>query len=304
MFIRQLSYLLALDKHRHFGRAAESCHVSQPALSNGIRELERELGITIVKRNRTFEGITPEGERVIQWVRQVMASLEGLRQEADLVRGVPQGHLAIGAIPTANHAATLLSAEYREILPQLTLEVTSLSTPEILRRLKAQEIQLGILYERSVLNSADYDAMPLYSERYVLVANEQASLPRQLDWSEVGELPLCLLSPDMQNRQTLNKCFEAVEAKPRVVLQSNDIRVLLAECQSGRAFSILPLSALPALYEGAGLLAHPITPEHAEDICLVRLRRDNQPALSNAAWQIAGQMDLEGVLNHSLPAKP
>jgi len=304
MFIRQLSYLLALDKHRHFGRAAESCHVSQPALSNGIRELERELGITIVKRNRTFEGITPEGERVIQWVRQVMASLEGLRQEADLVRGVPQGHLAIGAIPTANHAATLLSAEYREILPQLTLEVTSLSTPEILRRLKAQEIQLGILYERSVLNSADYDAMPLYSERYVLVANEQASLPRQLDWSEVGELPLCLLSPDMQNRQTLNKCFEAVQAKPRVVLQSNDIRVLLAECQSGRAFSIMPLSALPALYEGAGLLAHPITPEHAEDICLVRLRRDNQPALSNAAWQIAGQMDLEGVLNHSLPAKP
>ncbi len=301
MFIRQLSYLLALDKYRHFGRAAESCHVSQPALSNGIRELERELGITIIKRNRTFEGITPEGERVIQWVRQVVASLEGLRQEADLVRSVPQGHLAIGAIPTANHAATLLSAEYREILPQLTLEVTSLSTPEILRRLKAQEIQLGILYERSVLNSMDYDAMSLYSERYVLVASAQASLPRLLDWSEVGELPLCLLSPDMQNRQTLNKCFEAVEAKPRVVLQSNDIRVLLAECQSGRAFSIMPLSALPAQYEGAGLLAHPITPEHAEDVCLVRLRRDNQPPLSHAAWQIAGQMDLEAVLNDSLP---
>lgn len=300
MFIRQLSYLLALDKYRHFGRAAESCHVSQPALSNGIRELERELGITIIKRNRTFEGITPEGERVIQWVRQVVASLEGLRQEADLVRSVPQGYLAIGAIPTANHAATLLSAEYREILPQLTLEVTSLSTPEILRRLKAQEIQLGILYERSVLNSMDYDAMSLYSERYVLVASAQASLPRQLDWSEVGELPLCLLSPDMQNRQTLNKCFEAVDAKPRVVLQSNDIRVLLAECQSGRAFSIMPLSALPAQYEGAGLLAHPITPEHAEDVCLVRLRRDNQPPLSHAAWQIAGQMDLEAVLNHSL----
>lgn len=304
MFIRQLNYLLALDKYRHFGRAAESCHVSQPALSNGIRELERELGITIIKRNRTFEGVTPEGERVIQWVRRVVSSLDGLRQEADLVRSVPQGHLAIGAIPTANHAATLLSAEYREILPQLTLEVTSLSTPEILRRLKAQEIQLGILYERSVLDNAEFDAMPLYSERYVLVANEQASLPRQLDWSEVGELPLCLLSPDMQNRQTLNKCFDAVQAKPRVVLQSNDIRVLLAECQSGRAFSILPMSALPAQYEGAGLLAHPITPEHAEDVCLVRLRRDKQPALSSAAWQIASQSDLEAVLNHALPPKP
>ncbi len=303
MFIRQLNYLIALDKHRHFRRAAESCHVSQPALSNGIRELERELGITIVRRNRTFEGITPEGERVIQWVRQVLASLEGLRQEADLVRSVPQGHLAIGVIPTANHAATLLSAEYREILPQLTLEVSSLSTPDILRRLKSQDIHLGVLYDRSVAGDDDYDVLPLFAERYVLIASEQASLPYQLDWAEVGQLPLCLLSQDMQNRQTLNEIFERVEATPRVVLQTNDLRVLLVECLSGRAFSIMPLSALPTQYEGAGLRAHPILPEHAEDVCLVRLRRDVQPALSHAAWQIAGQLDLEAVLNQALVKK-
>ena len=177
MFIRQLNYLVALDKYRHFGRAAESCHVSQPALSNGLRELERELGITIVKRNRTFEGITPEGEHVIRWARQVLASLDGLRQEADLVRSVPRGHLAICVIPTANHAATLLSAEYREILPQITLEVMSLSTPEILQRLnlKSHDIQLAMLYERSVATD-DYDVLPLFSERYVLIASEHASL--------------------------------------------------------------------------------------------------------------------------------
>jgi DNA-binding transcriptional LysR family regulator len=85
MFMRQLTYLIALDKHRHFGRAAESCRVSQPALSTGISELERELGITIIKRNRSFQGITPEGERVIAWARQMLDSLEGLRQEAKLV---------------------------------------------------------------------------------------------------------------------------------------------------------------------------------------------------------------------------
>jgi len=303
MFIRQFNYLIALDKHRHFRRAAESCHVSQPALSNGIRELERELGITIVKRNRTFEGITPEGERVIQWVRQVLASLEGLQQEADLVRSVPRGHLAIGVIPTANHAATLLSAQYREILPQLTLEVTSLSTPEILQRLKSQEIQFGMLYDRSVAGNDDYDMLPLFCERYVLIASEQASLPHQLDWGEVAGLPLCLLSRDMQNRQTLDGIFKALAATPRVVLQTNDLRVLLVECLSGRAFSIMPLSALPTQYEGAGLIAHPIVPEHAEDVCLVRLRREPQPTLSQAAWQIAGQMDLEAMLNPLLTRK-
>jgi len=229
MFIRQLNYLIALDKHRHFGRAADSCHVSQPALSNGIRELERELGITIIKRNRTFEGITPEGERVIQWVRQVLASLEGLKQEADLVRSVPQGHLSIGVIPTASHAATLLSAEYRQILPQLTLEVMSLSTPEILQRLKSQDLHLGMLYDRSPVGE-EYDVLPLFVERYVLVASEQASLPHELGWAEIADLPLCLLSRDMQNRQTLDTIFKEVNAAPNV----RAARHLLAKQRQGR----------------------------------------------------------------------
>lgn len=299
MFIRQLSYLIALDKRRHFGRAAESCHVSQPALSNGIRELERELGITIIKRNRTFEGITPEGERVILWVRQVLASLEGLRQEADLVRSVPRGHLAIGVIPTASHAATLLSAEYREILPQLTLEVVSLSTPEILQRLKSQDIHLGMLYDRSVPGD-EYDVLPLFSERYVLIASKQASLPYQLSWGEVAGLPLCLLSRDMQNRRTLDEVFRTVGETPTIVLETNAMNVLLGEALSGRAFSIMPLSALPTQYAAGGLCAHPITPEHAEDVCLVRLRRETQPALSHAVWKIAADLDLEAILNKSL----
>jgi DNA-binding transcriptional LysR family regulator len=299
MFIRQLNYLIALDKHRHFGRAAESCHVSQPALSNGIRELERELGITIIKRNRSFEGITPEGERVILWVRQVLASLEGLRQEADLVRSVPQGHLAIGVIPTASHAATLLSAEYREILPQLTLEVVSLSTPEILQRLKAQDLHLGMLYDQSV-SGEDYDVLPLFSERYVLIASAQASLPHQLNWPDVAGLPLCLLSRDMRNRQALDAVFQGADVTPHVVLETNSLRILLAEALSGRAFTILPLSALPMGQEGAGLRIHPITPEHAQDVCLVRLRRETHPALSQAAWQIAAKLDLEANLNELL----
>ncbi len=299
MFIRQLNYLIALDNHRHFGRAAESCHVSQPALSNGIRELERELGITIIKRNRTFEGITPEGERVILCVRQVLASLEGLRQEADLVRSVPQGHLAIGVIPTASHAATLLSAEYREILPHLTLEVMSLSTPEILQRLKSQDLNLGIVYDRSVAGD-EYDVLPLFTERHVLVASEQTSLPHELGWAEVAGLPLCLLSRDMQNRQTLEEIFRGMDATPNVVLETNAMRVLLVECLSGRAFSIMPLSALPTYPEGGRLRIHAITPEHAEDVCLVRLRREAQPVLSQAAWQIAGNLDLEAILNKDL----
>lgn len=126
----------------------------------------------------------------------------------------------------------------------------------------------------------------------------------ELDWADVAQLPLCLLSRDMQNRQTLDKVFAATGATPNVVLQANAVRVLLVECLSGRAFSIMPMSTLPNEYEGAGLRAHPILPEHAEDVCLVRPRRDTQPALSQAAWQIASQLDLEAVLNEPLGKTP
>ncbi|MCB1377292.1 MAG: LysR family transcriptional regulator [Alphaproteobacteria bacterium] len=295
MFIRQLHYLLALNKHQHFGHAAESCHVSQPALSNGIKELERELGITIVKRNRTFQGITPEGERVIVWARRTLESLEALRQEAELVRSVPSGHLAIGVVPTAIHAASQLTAEYREITTRITLDVQSLSTPEILHALDDQSLNLAMLYRSSVTDET-YDILPLFTERYVLIASEQTALPRKLSWGEVCDLPLCLLSRGMWNRRVLDDLFEQHQVTPNIVLETNALRVLLAEARSGRAFSIMPLSAISEPIAEAGLIAHPIEPEHAEEVCLVRLRRGAQTALSEAAWKIAGRFDLQPLL--------
>jgi DNA-binding transcriptional LysR family regulator len=299
MFMRQLTYLIALDKHRHFGRAAESCHVSQPALSTGISELERELGITIIKRNRSFRGITPEGERVIAWARQMLDSLEGLRQEAELVRSVPGGHLAIGVVPSAVHPITLLSAEYRQFISGLTLDIQSLGTRQILQRLKQQELHLGLAYDDAVAEDT-YDIIPLFTERYVLVAGEQVSLPRELSWADVAALPLCLLSQDMQNRSMLDEIFERSGAKAGVVVESNAIRILIAEAVSGRAFSIMPLSALPSPYVGAGLRIHTIIPEYRAGVSLIRLKREKQPPLTEAAWQLAGNIDLQKTLDQPL----
>ncbi|SIT09573.1 LysR substrate-binding domain-containing protein [Paracoccus saliphilus] len=303
MFIRQLHYLLALNKYRHFSRAAESCHVSQPALSNGIRELERELGITVVKRDRSFRGMTPEGERVIIWARRTLESLEALRQEAELVRDVPSGHLSIGVVPTAIHAASILSAEYRQITSRITLDVRSLSTPEILHLLDDQELHLAMLYASSVSDEV-YDILPVFAERYVLIAAEQAVLPRELSWGEVADLPLCLLSRDMWNRQVLDGIFRSHDVAPNVVLETNALRVLLAEVRSARSFSIIPLSALSARTGAAGLVAHPIIPDHVEDICLVRLKRGAQTALSHVAWKIAGKLDFQSILDDPWAKRP
>jgi DNA-binding transcriptional LysR family regulator len=290
MFMRQLIYLVALDRHRHFARAAEHCNVSQPALSAGLSELERELGITIVKRNRSFEGITPEGERVLAWAHQVLASLDGLKQEAALVRNVTGGHIRIGTIPSAVSPLSSLISEYRRSFPGLTLEVMSLSTAELHRRIKKGELDFAIVYDDAERDES-FNYLPLIAERYVLVANEARHLPPTLGWDEVAGLPLGLFSGEMHNRTIIDRIFRDAKASPSIVLETNTVEILLSEVRSGALVSVLPQGALPPDGLGAGANIHAIQPERTSSLGLIRLARHVQPPLSEALWTLSRSLD-------------
>jgi DNA-binding transcriptional LysR family regulator len=125
VFIRQLEYLAALAREQHFRRASLACHVSQPTLSSGIRSLERELGIELVRRGRNFEGLTPEGELVLGWAQRALADLESLRQEASRLRGGLEGTLRIGAIPTSLPLSLRVTMRFRERHPRMRVRLTS-----------------------------------------------------------------------------------------------------------------------------------------------------------------------------------
>src|ERR1700754_3010782 len=260
MFVRQLHYLVALAEHKHFAHAAESCWVSQPALSAGIRQLERELGIMIILRDRRFQGFTPEGERVLVWARQTLASLEGLRQEAALAQLVAGGHLAIGTVPSALRAVSMLASEYRRAIPKLTLEVFSLSTRDIFHRLKNKEIHLGIAYADSA--DAAIESITLYSERFVLLSSDHAGLPTKssYSWAEAARLPLCLFNHEMQNRKIVDMAFLQAGVVPNVVVETNTLSVLYEEVRTGEVCSISPVSALPDYFLASGIDIRPLEP--------------------------------------------
>jgi len=195
LFLRQLHYLVALAEHRHFAQAAESCWVSQPSLSVALQQMERELGITIIRRERRFQGFTPEGERVLDWARKTLSSLDGLKQEAALAQAVAGGNLVIGAVPSAMRAVSTLIKEYRRVIPRLNLKVFSLSTRDILNRLKNQDLHLGIAYSDASAGEI-YESLSLYAERFVLLSNNEVVPPvgDAFSWVDVGELPLCLFN--------------------------------------------------------------------------------------------------------------
>ena len=297
MFVRQLHSLVALAEHKHFAHAAESCWVSQPALSAGIRQLERELGIMIILRDRRFQGFTPEGERVLVWARQTLASLEGLRQEAALAQLVAGGHLAIGTVPSALRAVSMLASEYRRAIPKLTLEVFSLSTRDIFQRLKNKEIHLGIAY--ADVADAAIESIVLYSERFVLLSSAHAGLPTKssYSWAEAARLPLCLFNHEMQNRKIVDTAFLQAGVVPNVVVETNTLSVLYEEVRTGEVCSIAPVSALPDYFLASGINIRPLEPQQLSAMSLLRLRQDTQPAVVGAAWDMTPQLDLQGRLD-------
>ena len=99
--LASMRYLSALHTHRHFGRAAQACHITQPALSNALRALEDEFGVVIVQRARTYVGLTHEGEAVLATAQRMLRDNEVLRQELRSTEAEPQGRLRMASTPTA-----------------------------------------------------------------------------------------------------------------------------------------------------------------------------------------------------------
>jgi DNA-binding transcriptional LysR family regulator len=291
MFIRQLDYLVTLAREKHFAKAAEACHVSQPALSSGIRSLEKELGIMIVQRGRRFMGFTAEGERVLVWAQQTLASLSHMREDASIAKSSMAGTLRVGAIPTAITVSAFITAPTRALYPNIRYNISSLSTEEIAAQLDRFELDLGLTYldEKTI---DGFESLRLFDERYVLLSGRNAQLQPTVTWEEAGRLPLCLLTGKMRNRQVIDAAFRRAGAKADVILETDSIFALYAHVGEAGLFSIVPHSLLN-FFDMARVRATPLLPYLTRAIGLIAR---NQPALAPitaAVWEIARGLELQ-----------
>lgn len=247
VFIRQLEYLAALDRERHFGRAAAACHAAQPTLSAGIRGLERELGVPLVRRGREFEGLTPEGELILGWAHRALADLEALRQEASRARGGLEGTLRIGAIPTSLPRSPLVTARFHQRHPRMRVQLLSMNSRQIAHGLEHGELEAGLTYlDNEPL--ARVDAVPLWVERYLLVTAADSGYDEVVPWARAAELPLCLLTADMQHRRIVDGAFAAAGATPMAAVETNSVSTLVAHARAG----------LPGITANTWLEANPL----------------------------------------------
>jgi DNA-binding transcriptional LysR family regulator len=303
--LEKLEFIIALARERHFGHAAEACGVSQPTLSAGIKQLEDSFGVLLVQRGSRFQGFTPEGERVLDWARRLVGDARAMRQEIDALKHGLAGHIRIAAIPTALAMVAMITTPYRAKHPDVSFTIWSRNSIEVLGLLENLEIDAGLTYlDNEPLGRVQ--TVPLYSEQYRLLASADSPLGNrdQVTWAEVGKVPLCLLTPDMQNRRIIEQLLrQAGAAEVAPTLESDSIIVLFAHVRTGKWASVMPAKLAEVLGLTEKVRSIPIVePEVMHSIGLVVPHRNPLTPLINAL--VAEATQLAPILGgDSMPAK-
>jgi DNA-binding transcriptional LysR family regulator len=249
VLLRQLEYFVAVARERHFARAAESCYVSQPALSTSIAKLERELSVTLINRGQNFEGLTPEGERLVVWAKRVLAEHDALKAEAAAMRSGITATLRLGTGPTVSTTAGLPVAAFCALHPLARVKVCSrLSSTELLRQLRNFELDAAIAHFGPD-DQSGLEVVPLYEEQYVLLVSGEQLVPvvRTITWAEAAQLPLALLTPDMRFRQSIDKAFASSGAVAAPQVETDSVASLYAHVATGAWASVVPHTWLRAM---------------------------------------------------------
>ena len=280
----KLEYLMALARERHFGHAAEACGVTQPTLSAGIKQLEETLGVLLVQRGSRFIGFTPEGERTLDWARRIVGDTRAMREEIRALKHGLTGQLRIAAIPTTLAMVASLTTPFRARHPDVRFTILSRTSIEILAHLENLEIDAGVTYvDNEPLGRVT--AVPLYQERYQLLTAADAPLGNRerVTWAEVSQVPLCLLTPDMQNRRIIDGLLRSAGGAANPTLESNSMIVLFAHVRTGRWASVMPARLAETLGLTATIRAVPIVePEAVHTIGLVVPAREPMTPLNAA----------------------
>ncbi len=249
MLLRHIRYLKAVAEFGSFTRAAQALHVSQPALSQQIKELEERLGAQLLDRSGRQIRPTDMGLVYLNYARRALSELdEGARAIRD-VEDLSNGSLRLGI--TTSVAAYLigpLSHRFRESYPNITLSIRVKAQEEIEPALISDELDLGIGF--GDLPSEDIEVMPLHVERLALIVSAK-QLPNRkafLSAAEIAGMPLALLDKSFSTRRIVDRYFREQGLQPRIAVEANSLLPLIEIIRLTDLATILPENV-----RGAGL---------------------------------------------------
>ncbi len=242
MNLRDLRYLVAVAEHRHFGRAADACYVSQPTLSTQIRKLEAELGVELIERSPRHISLTDAGTQVVERARLILAETDNIREIARRARDPESGTLRIGLFPTLGpyllpHVVPHLRARF----PNLELLLVEEKTEEVLQDLREGKLDVGVL--ALPVHDEQLHEEFLFSEDFVMAvpaAHELAGVAAPAPVSVLsGESVLLLEDGHCLRDQALAVC-QLSGASERGGFRATSLETLRQMVAAGVGVTLLP----------------------------------------------------------------
>ncbi|WP_024679608.1 transcriptional regulator CynR [Pseudomonas syringae] len=280
VLLRHIRYLLAVAEHGNFTRAAETLHVSQPALSQQIKQLESNLGVQLFDRSGRSVVPTDAGRVYLDHARRCLRELDAGKRALNDVNDLSRGQLRLGVTPTfSEYLIAPLLDRFTALYPGVAIIITELSLEQITDALISDVLDLAIGFAGS--HGFEIDSQPLFDEKLCLVMAATAFREQStLTLEDLSTLRFALLAPGFATRILLDAWCQMQNFKPNVGLEANSIAILLKVVAQGRMVTILPDAIVreqPGLCE-----VQTIPPLPGRTVALLRRKNGYQSAAANA----------------------
>jgi LysR family transcriptional regulator, cyn operon transcriptional activator len=242
MLLRHIRYLLAVAEHRNFTRAADALHVSQPTLSQQIRQLEEMLGAQLFDRSGRTVKLTDAGEAYVRYAQRALQDLEAGKRAIHDVQELSRGSLRLAVTPTFTaYLIGPLLEKYNRRYPALTLHIVEMPQERMETLLSEDAIDVGIAF--SDVQSVDIEAQELLVEPLAMMVGKahpyaRSRAPRTL--KEVRDEGLVLLNGEFATRHYIDRYFRQHGITPRIVIEVNSISAVIELVSRSKLATILP----------------------------------------------------------------
>ena len=267
--LRQLRYFKALAEARHFGRAAEICHVSQPALSMQIKQLESGLGVTLIERRKNGVQLTSEGREISRRAAEILLSAQDLQDFAADMGGPLGRALSLGVIPTiAPYILPLALPELQQLHPELDLTLHEAQTGRLLEDLANGALDVALL----ALPAGDdrFTTQTLFEDRFLLAMPADASAPDSIRVGDLRADKLILLEEGHCLRDQALAVCRAVSERAMAKFGATSLTTVLQMVANGYGSTLLPEMAVPVELGGdTELSLRHLEPEPSRTIGLI-----------------------------------
>ncbi|MGY2172263.1 transcriptional regulator CynR [Pseudomonas gingeri] len=285
MLLRHVRYLLAVAEHANFTRAAEALHVSQPTLSQQIKQLEESLGAPLFDRSGRTVRLTDAGTAYVRFARLALQDLEAGKRAMHDVQDLSRGTLRLAMTPTFTaYLVGPLLEQFNRCYPGITLSVEELTQDRLEAALAEDLLDIGIAFAGTHL--ADIDSEVLFTETLSLVvgaAHPQVGRIAPFSLQDLERQPLVLLSRDFATRQHIDLYCRQQGIGAQVAIEANSISAIVEIVRRGQLATILP-SAIAR--EQPGLAALPLQPSlPTRSVALLRRQGAYRSAASQAFVQ-------------------